>query len=116
MTLASFDIIGDLCFSEPFGCLEERSATSWATAIPDLLLEAIREQSIRLIFGVDNFLQRLVTLLLPAKGRLSKMRHFQKSKEKTSKRRWSPGVSNNGPALTVSDSQALKTRAHSVAT
>lgn len=97
VAFASFDIIGDFCFSEPFGCLERGSATSWALAIPDLLVEAILAQSVCLVFGVHNWLQRFVARLFPDRGGMSKLRHFQMCREKTMTREWCDG------SLTTSD-------------
>jgi hypothetical protein len=41
-TYLAFDIMGDLCFAEPFGCLEQASNTEWSTSVINVFVAAVR--------------------------------------------------------------------------
>lgn len=42
-TYLAFDVMGDLCFAEPFGCLEQASATEWSTSVINVFVAAVRK-------------------------------------------------------------------------
>ncbi|KAF2968122.1 hypothetical protein GQX73_g5437 [Xylaria multiplex] len=86
-TYAAFDIMGDLCFAEPFGCLEQASATEWSTSVIQLFVGATWMQGIRRISGVGTWLESILTrLLIPAKATEWRKTHLNNSREKTLRR------------------------------
>ncbi|KAL7798975.1 cytochrome P450 [Trichoderma afarasin] len=86
-TYLAFDIMGDLCFAEPFGCLDQASATEWSTSVINVFVAATWTQGIRRISGVGTWLERLMTwLLVPAKAASWRSIHLNNSCEKTASR------------------------------
>lgn len=79
--------MGDLCFAEPFGCLDQASATEWSTSVINVFIAATWTQSIRRLSGVGTWLEYLLTkLLIPAKAADWRRIHLDNSREKTSRR------------------------------
>ncbi|KAL6855679.1 cytochrome P450 [Trichoderma novae-zelandiae] len=79
---ATFDIIGDLAFGEPFGCLENSNYHPWVSLIFDRIrLSAVSTAIRRLPFG-DN----LIPLLLSKEERKRFQAHYQLTQEKVNKR------------------------------
>lgn len=79
--------MGDLCFAEPFGCLDEASATEWSTSVINVFIAATWTQSIRRLSGVGTWLEYLLTkLLIPAKAADWRRIHLDNSREKTIRR------------------------------
>lgn len=62
-------MIGDLSFGEPFGCLDQGSATDWSLSIVNVLISATWDQAIRKVAGVDTWLRNVLVkfLLYPRK-------------------------------------------------
>lgn len=61
--------MGDLCFAEPFGCLDQKSATEWSTSVINVFIAATWTQGIRRIAGVGTWLEAVLTkLFVPAKA------------------------------------------------
>ncbi|KAL5348054.1 Zeaxanthin epoxidase, chloroplastic [Pseudogymnoascus australis] len=86
-TYISFDVMGDLCFAEPFGCLDQASATEWSTSVINVFIAATWTQGIRRLCGVGTLLESLATkLLVPAKAAQWRNVHLNNSREKTTKR------------------------------
>ncbi|TKW49226.1 Isotrichodermin C-15 hydroxylase, partial [Colletotrichum tanaceti] len=86
-TYTTFDVMGDLCFAEPFGCLDQGSATEWSTSVSNVFMSAAWDQAIRRVAGVGTPLTRLlVRLLIPAKAAGWRKTHFSNSREKTLRR------------------------------
>ncbi|KAM0794725.1 cytochrome P450 [Usnea florida] len=86
-TYIAFDVIGDLCFAEPFGCLDQASATEWSTSVINVFIAATWTQSIRRLTGVGTWLEYLMTkLLIPAKAAEWRKTHLNNSREKTIRR------------------------------
>ncbi|KAI3336049.1 cytochrome P450 [Ustulina deusta] len=84
---AAFDIMGDLCFAEPFGCLEQASATEWSTSVIQIFVGAAWTQAIRRISGVGTWLESIMTrLLIPAKAMEWRKTHLSNAREKTRRR------------------------------
>ncbi|KAI0433301.1 cytochrome P450 [Xylaria sp. FL1042] len=84
---AAFDIIGDLCFAEPFGCLDQASATEWSTSVIQIFVGATWTQGIRRISGVGTWLESIMTrLLIPAKAAEWRKTHLSNAREKTLRR------------------------------
>lgn len=82
-----FDIIGDLCFNAPFGCLETGSNTEWSRSVIKAIRCGAYEQATRRIAGTNNWLQQaMVKLLIPGVYRRWRLNHFLKSKEKVLER------------------------------
>ena len=79
--------MGDLCFAEPFGCLDQASATEWSTSVINVFIAATWTQSIRRLSGVGTWLEYLLTkLLIPAKVANWRKIHLDNSREKTLRR------------------------------
>lgn len=83
--------MGDLCFAEPFGCLDQASATEWSTSVINVFVAATWTQGIRRISGVGTWLERLITwLLVPKKAASWRLIHLNNSREKTVRRLQDP--------------------------
>lgn len=79
--------MGDLCFAEPFGCLDQASATKWSTSVINVFIAATWTQAIRRVSGVGTWLEYLLTkLLVPAKAANWRKVHLNNAREKTSRR------------------------------
>ena len=79
--------MGDLCFAEPFGCLDQASATEWSTSVINVFVAATWTQGIRRLSGVGTWLEYLLTkLLIPAKATAWRKTHLENSREKTIRR------------------------------
>ena len=79
--------MGDLCFAEPFGCLDQASATEWSTSVINVFIAATWTQGIRRLSGVGTWLEYLLTkLLIPAKAAHWRRIHLENSREKTIRR------------------------------
>ena len=78
--------MGDLCFAEPFGCLDQASATEWSTSIINVFIAATWTQGIRRLTGVGTWLEYLLTkLLIPTKAADWRKTHLENSREKTTR-------------------------------
>lgn len=76
--------MGDLCFAEPFGCLDQASATEWSTSVINVFIAATWTQGIRRISGVGTWLEYLMMrLLVPPKAAEWRNIHLNNSREKT---------------------------------
>ncbi|KAH8746946.1 cytochrome P450 [Diaporthe sp. PMI_573] len=86
-TYTTFDIIGDLAFGEPFGCLDQRGQTDWSRAVSQVFASGAWEQAIRRVTGVDNWAERTLKKLLVPRA-LAKWRrlHLTRSMETAQKR------------------------------
>ncbi|KAI1269965.1 cytochrome P450 [Xylariaceae sp. FL1019] len=86
-TYLSFDLMGDLCFAEPFGCLDQASATEWSTSVINVFVAATWTQAVRRLFGVGTWLESVMTsLLVPSKAAEWRNIHLNNSREKTARR------------------------------
>ncbi|KAK4145929.1 cytochrome P450 [Dichotomopilus funicola] len=86
-TYIAFDIMGELCFAEPFGCLDQASATEWSTSVINVFVAATWTQGIRRISGVGTYLESLLTrLLVPRQAAAWRTIHLTNAREKTIKR------------------------------
>ncbi|PBP18877.1 hypothetical protein BUE80_DR010402, partial [Diplocarpon rosae] len=63
VTYVAFDIMGDLCFSSPFGCLSQASSTEWSTSVINVFIAATWTQGIRRLSGVGTYLEKFLTYL-----------------------------------------------------
>ncbi|KAK9442370.1 Cytochrome P450 [Metarhizium brunneum] len=83
-TYLAFDMMGDLCFAEPFGCLDQASATEWSTSVINVFVAATWVQAIRRISGVGTYLEHLMTwLLVPTTAASWRWIHLRNSRDKT---------------------------------
>ncbi|KAF7539197.1 hypothetical protein G7054_g2378 [Neopestalotiopsis clavispora] len=83
-TYVAFDIMGELCFAEPFGCLDQGSDTEWSTSVINVFIAAAWTQGIRRLSGVGTWLESvLVKLLVPKKASQWRTTHLDNSREKT---------------------------------
>lgn len=84
--------MGDLCFAEPFGCLDQASATEWSTSVINVFVAATWTQGIRRISGVGTWLESvLIRLLVPKKSAAWRKIHLDNSREKSLRRLADPG-------------------------
>ncbi|KAI7909997.1 hypothetical protein M0657_008647 [Pyricularia oryzae] len=83
-TYTTFDIIGDICFAEPFGCLDGGESNEWARAIINIFKAATWDQAIRRVAGTGTLLHKaLVKIIIPAEAAQWRTIHFSNSKAKT---------------------------------
>ncbi|PQE10636.1 Cytochrome P450 monooxygenase protein [Rutstroemia sp. NJR-2017a WRK4] len=82
-TYTTFDMMGDLCFAEPFGCLDQGGATEWSKSVINVFKSASWDQSIRRVAGVNTWLQKL---MIPSEAATWRKVHFLNSREKTLRR------------------------------
>ncbi|GKT40309.1 averantin hydroxylase [Colletotrichum spaethianum] len=86
-TYLAFDIMGDVCFAEPFGCLGQASATEWSTSVINVFVAATWTQGIRRLSGTGTWLESFLTwLLVPARAAEWRRTHLTNSREKTLRR------------------------------
>jgi cytochrome P450 len=83
---ATFDIIGDLCFAEPFGCLDEGEWHFWVKMIYETVKSGAIEQATRRIATAGTPLQNLLLKLIPDKIRKYRRDHLLYSNEKSLRR------------------------------
>lgn len=89
----SLDIIGDLCFAAPFGCLdanqnsESTSPLFWVENLNNAKRYGIYEMSTRRIAGTKTWLQKqMVAWLIPQLYKDGVRKHFMHSKDKVTAR------------------------------
>lgn len=83
-TYTTFDLVGDLAFAEPFGCLDQGASTEWSTSVINVFKSAAWDQAIRRVAGANSWLRAaLVKLLIPASAADWRRIHFQNSQAKT---------------------------------
>lgn len=86
-TYATFDVIGDVVFGEPFGCLDESEACKWADAINTIFQSGAWEQAVGQVAGVGTILHRLlVKALVPKEAKAWRQKHLQGAIDKTRRR------------------------------
>lgn len=83
----TFDVIGDLAFGEPFGCLENSDYHPWVSLIFDRIRVGAESTALRrLPFG-----ERLIQLVLTKEERKRFQGHFELTQQKVNKRLALPG-------------------------
>ncbi len=86
-TYVAFDLMGDLCFAEPFGCLDQASNTEWSTSVIKVFIAATWTQGIRRLSGVGTWFEVLMMrMFIPAKAAAWRTIHLNNSREKTLRR------------------------------
>jgi cytochrome P450 len=78
----TFDIIGDLAFGEPFGCLKDSNYHPWVS----LIFQRIRGGAINNALRRFPFGEKLIQLLIPKEARAKFHAYFQITQEKVNKR------------------------------
>ena len=86
LNFTTFDIIGDLAFGEPFGCLRDGKFHSWVALIYETVKVGAFEQATRRFSPVGTWTQRMLLNLIPAHVRARRANHLKLSKEKVLKR------------------------------
>ena len=78
----TFDIIGDMAFGEPFGCLKDGVFHSWVSLITQTIKAGAFEQVTRRMFATGSSMQRFLCTFIPAELREKRKRHLILSREK----------------------------------
>ena len=79
--------MGELCFAEPFGCLDQASATEWSTSVINVFIAATWTQGIRRLSGVGTWLEWLMTrLFVPSEMAKWRTIHLNNTRTKTVRR------------------------------
>ncbi|KIW07450.1 uncharacterized protein PV09_02289, partial [Verruconis gallopava] len=86
LAYTTFDIIGDLSFGEPFGCLTKPEFRFWVPLISDSITAGAWEQATRRLATTDSTLQKLLLKLIPRHISDKRKHHLIYSKEKIMKR------------------------------
>ncbi|KAL3444197.1 cytochrome P450 [Aspergillus insuetus] len=86
LNFTTFDIIGDLAFGEPFGCLDLGAFHSWVALIYQTVKVGALEQATRRFAPAGSFTQRLLLHCIPDYLRHRRREHLRLSKEKVEQR------------------------------
>ncbi|KPM36017.1 Isotrichodermin C-15 hydroxylase [Neonectria ditissima] len=78
----TFDIIGDLVFGEPFGCLENSNYHPWVS----LIFDRVRMNAINVVLRRFPFGTKFVKMIVTKKAIENFHAHFQLTQEKVAKR------------------------------
>lgn len=82
LDFTTFDIIGDMAFGEPFGCLREGKFHSWVSLITETIKAGAFEQATRRMFTTGSFMQTFLCKFIPESLRRKRFQHLELSKEK----------------------------------
>ncbi|KAI6778698.1 Isotrichodermin C-15 hydroxylase-like protein [Emericellopsis cladophorae] len=82
----TFDVIGDMSFGEPFGCLRDGVWHDWVSLITQTIKAGAYEQATRRMFPTGSFMQRFLCKFIPADLKMKRFQHLELSKEKCLKR------------------------------
>lgn len=86
LNFTTFDIIGDLAFGEPFGCLEDGEFHFWVSLIFETVKAGAIEQATRRLATAGTTAQNLLLKLIPDKIRERRRQHLEFSREKVLRR------------------------------
>lgn len=78
----TFDIISDLAFGEPFGCLQNSNYHPWVSAI----FGAVKQNALLGLIGRYTLLAPLLQLLIPQSVRRKAQEHLELTHAKVDKR------------------------------
>ncbi|KAI0171502.1 averantin oxidoreductase [Pestalotiopsis sp. NC0098] len=73
----TFDIIGDMAFGRPFGCLREGVFHSWVSLITQTIKAGAFEQATRRMFQINSWPQRMLVKLIPSTLREKRYRRIE---------------------------------------
>jgi cytochrome P450 len=82
----TFDIIGDLVFNEPFGCLKDEKFHDWVALIFETIKVGALEQATRRLAEAGAPFQTWLVNRIPAAWRLMRRSHVVRSREKVLRR------------------------------
>ncbi|KAJ5861281.1 uncharacterized protein N7529_008591 [Penicillium soppii] len=82
LNFLTFDIIGDLAFGEPFGCLEESEYHPWVATI----FKSIKTGAFLRAFSIYPLFVLLIRKAMPKRLIQKRLAHYQMSKDKVTKR------------------------------
>ena len=82
LNFLTFDIIGDLAFGEPFGCLESSEYHPWVSTI----FQSIKAGTFLRALSVYPFLAAQVRKFMPKQLIQKRLAHYQMSKDKVTQR------------------------------
>ncbi|KAL5046742.1 hypothetical protein BDW71DRAFT_214514 [Aspergillus fruticulosus] len=96
LNFTTFDIIGDLAFGEPFGCLDHGAFHSWVALIFETVKVGALEQATRRMAEAGSWTQTMLLNMIPDYLRQRRRDHLAYSKEKVAQRlRNGPGEHND---------------------
>jgi cytochrome P450 len=86
LNFTTFDIIGDLAFGEPFGCLESGEFHFWVSLIFETVKAGAIEQATRRFATAGSAFQNFLLGLIPNQVRENRKDHLKFSTEKVMRR------------------------------
>ncbi|KAL3462619.1 cytochrome P450 [Aspergillus heterothallicus] len=86
LNFTTFDIIGDLAFGEPFGCLDLGAFHSWVALIYQTVKVGALEQATRRFAQAGSLTQRILLHCIPGYLRQRRREHLRLSAEKVAQR------------------------------
>ncbi|KAL5362254.1 cytochrome P450 [Aspergillus floccosus] len=86
LNFTTFDIIGDLAFGEPFGCLDKGAFHSWVALIYETVKVGALEQATRRFAQAGSWMQTFLLNMIPDEVRKRRRDHLAFSKEKVLRR------------------------------
>jgi cytochrome P450 len=86
LNFTTFDIIGDLAFGEPFGCLHSGEFHSWVSLIFETVKAGAIEQATRRFATAGSTFQNLLLQCIPSEIRERRRDHLKFSTEKVMRR------------------------------
>jgi cytochrome P450 len=86
LNFTTFDIIGDLAFGEPFGCLELGAFHSWVALIYETVKVGALEQATRRFAPAGSWLQSQLLNMIPHHVRQRRRNHLAFSRDKVLRR------------------------------
>lgn len=86
LNFTTFDIIGDLAFGEPFGCLESGKFHYWVSLIFETVKAGAIEQATRRIAQTGSMFQNFLLWCIPDRIRENRKNHLKFSTEKVMRR------------------------------
>jgi len=86
LNFTTFDIIGDLAFGEPFGCLESGEFHFWVSLIFETVKAGAIEQATRRFATAGSAFQSFLLGLIPKQVRENRKNHLKFSTEKVLRR------------------------------
>ncbi|KAL4908682.1 hypothetical protein BDW74DRAFT_188583 [Aspergillus multicolor] len=96
LNFTTFDIIGDLAFGEPFGCLDLGAFHSWVALIFETVKVGALEQATRRMAEAGSWTQMTLLNMIPNYLRQRRRDHLTRSREKVEQRlRNGPGEHND---------------------
>ena len=86
LNFTTFDIIGDLAFGEPFGCLESGQFHFWVSLIFEAVKAGAMEQATRRFATAGSAVQNFLLWCIPDRVRENRRNHLKFSTEKVMRR------------------------------